>query len=71
MGDGSYCVHRASTLEVAPRERAEFWTEHVQGYHCLLDLRFRDGRDLTAAPSASSVNVGVQEILDRLAPDDA
>lgn len=45
MGSGSYCVQRANTLDFAPRERAEFWTEHVQGYHCLLDFRFRDGRD--------------------------
>lgn len=42
MSTNGYCVRRTSTLDLAPRERAEFWTEHVRDNQCKLDCCFRD-----------------------------
>ncbi|WP_106399752.1 helix-turn-helix domain-containing protein [Actinocorallia populi] len=35
-----YTVERASTDELPPRERAEFWREHITAHQCDLDYRF-------------------------------
>ena len=46
---GQYTHRRTSTLDLDPRERAEFWTEHVRENHCLFDYRFPGGKDFHGA----------------------
>jgi AraC-like DNA-binding protein len=43
MNTDVYTHHRTSTLDLDPRERAEFWSEHVRVNHCLFDYRFPGG----------------------------
>ncbi|MEW2359767.1 AraC family transcriptional regulator [Spirillospora sp. NPDC029432] len=45
MPEGTYAVEVASTDEIPARERADFWSEHITGYHCSLDYRFPRGGD--------------------------
>lgn len=45
MSAEGYCVRHASTLDSAPRERAEFWTERARPHQCLLEYCFRDVQD--------------------------
>jgi AraC-like DNA-binding protein len=50
MNTDAYTHHRTSTLDLDPRERAEFWSEHVRVNHCLFDYRFPGGgRDFHGA----------------------
>ncbi|WP_108668214.1 helix-turn-helix domain-containing protein [Euzebya rosea] len=44
MTVANYTVVRATTDGVATDERADFWTEHVRGYHCRMDIRGVDSR---------------------------
>jgi AraC-like DNA-binding protein len=43
--DGAYAVEASSTADLSPRERADFWSEHVSAYHCRLDYHFPRGGD--------------------------
>jgi AraC-like DNA-binding protein len=38
----SYLVESATTGDLTPRERTDFWSEHVSSNHCLLDFRYTD-----------------------------
>ena len=50
MNTDAYTHHRTSTLDLDPRDRAEFWSEHVRANHCLFDYRFPGGgRDFHGA----------------------
>ncbi|MGI8332502.1 AraC family transcriptional regulator [Actinomadura scrupuli] len=40
MAVTSYLVESVTTRDLIPRERADFWSEHVTSYHCRLDFRF-------------------------------
>lgn len=40
MAGRTYVVESAGTTHLAPKERADFWSEHVTGYHCRLDYRY-------------------------------
>ena len=45
VASGSYEVESATTSELTPRERTEFWSEHVTSNHCLLDFRYTQAAD--------------------------
>ncbi|WP_233359112.1 helix-turn-helix domain-containing protein [Thermomonospora amylolytica] len=47
MAANSYLVETTTTGGVRPRERREFWSEHVTSYHCELDYRYRQSTDFT------------------------
>ncbi|WP_046470500.1 AraC family transcriptional regulator [Allosalinactinospora lopnorensis] len=40
MAGGSYLVETTKTELMAPHERTEFWSEHVNAYHCRLDYDY-------------------------------
>jgi AraC-like DNA-binding protein len=40
VASASYLVESATTGDLAPRERVDFWSEHVTANHCLLDFRY-------------------------------
>ena len=40
MALASYLVESATTQDLTPRERVDFWSEHVSSNHCLLDFRY-------------------------------
>jgi len=41
----SYVVETSTTMGLAPRERADFWSDHVRSYQGGLDFRFPDAGD--------------------------
>ncbi len=41
MAVSSYQVESANTEDLTPRDRVDFWNEHVTTNHCLLDFRYR------------------------------
>ncbi|QPP05373.1 AraC family transcriptional regulator [Streptomyces bathyalis] len=45
---GTYVVNSSSIRDVGPRERADFWTDHVSSVHCRMDLRFPHGDSFRA-----------------------
>jgi AraC-like DNA-binding protein len=40
VAEQTYRVTSTATVELAPAERADFWSEHVTRYHCRLDYRY-------------------------------
>jgi AraC-like DNA-binding protein len=36
----TYRVESAATIHLVPKERADFWSEHVTRYHCRLDYKY-------------------------------
>lgn len=40
MAEGTYAVESTTTADLAPRERVDFWSEHVGSYHCRLDYTY-------------------------------
>ena len=49
MSADQYTHHRTTTLDLDPRERADFWAEHVRENQCLFDYRYPGGSDFHGA----------------------
>jgi AraC-like DNA-binding protein len=49
MSTEQYTNSRTTTLDLDPRERADFWAEHVRENQCLFDYRYPGGSDFHGA----------------------
>ena len=49
MNTDQYTHNRTTTLDLDPRERADFWADHVRENQCLFDYRYPGGSDFHGA----------------------
>lgn len=56
MTTGLYVVSSVTTADVAPHERAEFWSEHIMAQHVLLDWDFPRTDDFRGATVRQSTD---------------